>query len=32
MELAQRGERDRETLAEDALHFVVANYEEPVVR
>jgi hypothetical protein len=32
MELAQRGERDRETLVEDALHFVVANYEEPVVR
>jgi hypothetical protein len=27
MELAQRGERDRETLVEDALHFVIANYE-----
>ena len=32
MELAQRGERDRETLVEDALNFVVANYEEPGVR
>ena len=32
IELAQRGERDRETLVEDALHFVIANYEEPVVR
>jgi hypothetical protein len=32
MELAQRGERDRETLVEDALRFVVANYEKPALR
>jgi hypothetical protein len=32
MELAQRGEQDRETLVEDALLFVVANYEDPVLR
>jgi hypothetical protein len=29
MEMAQHGERDREKLVEDALHFVSANYEEP---
>jgi hypothetical protein len=32
MELAQRGEQDRETLVEDALLFVVANYEDPASR
>jgi hypothetical protein len=32
MELAQRGEQDRETLVEDALLFVVANYEDPALR
>ena len=30
--LAQRGELNCESLVEDALHFVVANYEEPVAR
>jgi hypothetical protein len=29
IEKAQRGVRDRETLMEDALRFVAANYEEP---
>jgi hypothetical protein len=29
MEMAQRGVQDRETLVEDALRFVAANYEEP---
>jgi hypothetical protein len=32
MELAQRGEQDRETLVEDALLFVVANYEDRASR
>jgi hypothetical protein len=32
MELAQRGEQDRETLVEDALLFVVANYEDRALR
>jgi hypothetical protein len=32
MELAQRGEQDRETLVEDALLFVVANYEDLALR
>jgi hypothetical protein len=32
MELAQRGEQDRETLVEDALLFVVANYADPALR
>jgi hypothetical protein len=30
--LAQRGEQDRETLVEDALLFVVANYEDRALR
>jgi hypothetical protein len=29
MEMAQRGVEDRETLVEDAVRFVTANYEEP---
>lgn len=29
MEMAQRGVRDHETLVEDALRFVAANYEQP---
>ena len=29
MEMAQLGVRDRETLVEDALRFVAANYEQP---
>jgi hypothetical protein len=29
MEMAQRGVRDQETLVEDALRFVAANYEQP---
>jgi hypothetical protein len=28
MEMAQRGMQDRETLVEDALHFVAADYEQ----
>ena len=29
IELAQRGVQDRETLVEDAVRFVTANYERP---
>jgi hypothetical protein len=29
MEMAQRGVQDRETLVEDAVCFVIANYEGP---
>jgi hypothetical protein len=29
MEMAQRGVQDQETLVEDALRFVAANYEQP---
>jgi hypothetical protein len=29
MEIAQRGVRDQETLVENALRFVAANYENP---
>jgi hypothetical protein len=29
MEMAQCGVRDQETLVEDALRFVAANYEQP---